>query len=235
MEVRKFCLYDVKGPVCTTWKVTIHPFSTVNVHANSSIKGHWMWVHVLTELVPSPQLPATVVPTATYGELHPRSSRVPICLCNLSAHTMEIPAKAVIGQVDPANQVLLVVHPTRTFKELHNKSQNEWFLEALDLQGLKEWPESEQKQARELLLKWDVKAHIHKMLDTCAICKLHSPWASMVVLVWNKDSSLRFCIDLRMLNNWTVKDAYSLPHIHETSDSLQGSQWFSSLDLKSGY
>ena len=36
-------------------------------------------------------------------------------------------------------------------------------------------------------------------------------------------------------NNQTVKDAYSLPQIEETLDSLQGSQWFSSLDLKSGY
>ena len=33
----------------------------------------------------------------------------------------------------------------------------------------------------------------------------------------------------------TVKDTYSLPQIDETLDSLQGSQWFSSLDLKSGY
>ena len=37
-----------------------------------------------------------------------------------------------------------------------------------------------------------------------------------------------------MLNNWTVKDAYSLPQIDETLDNLQGSQWFSSLDPKSG-
>ena len=28
-------------------------------------------------------------------------------------------------------------------------------MEVLNLQGLKEWPESEQKQARELLLKWE--------------------------------------------------------------------------------
>ena len=41
--------------------------------------------------------------------------------------------------------------------------------------------------------------------------------------------------NLRKLNNQTVKDVYSLPHIDETLDSLQGSQWFSSLDLKSEY
>ena len=32
-----------------------------------------------------------------------------------------------------------------------------------------------------------------------------------------------------------MKDAFSLPGIDETLNSLQGSQWFSSLDLKSGY
>ena len=42
-----------------------------------------MKVHVLMEPALSPQLPAAVVPIATYGELHPGSSRVPVCLCNL--------------------------------------------------------------------------------------------------------------------------------------------------------
>ena len=56
----------------------------------------------------------------------------------------------------------------------------------------------------------------------------------MVVLVWKKDRSLRFYIDLK-LNNQTIKDTYFLPHIEEILDSLQGSQWFSSPDLKSGY
>ena len=37
------------------------------------------------------------------------------------------------------------------------------------------------------------------------------------------------------MNNWTVKDAYSLPCIDETFDTLQGSQWLSSLDLMSRY
>ena len=81
----------------------------------------------------------------------------------------------------------------------------------------------------------DVRAHIQKMLDISAIHWLHSPWASTVVLVQKKDGGLRFCINLRKLNNWTVKDAYSLPQIDKTLDCLQGSQWFSSLDLKSGY
>ena len=60
------------------------------------------------------------------------------------------------------------------------------------------------------------------MVDIGAIHKSHSPWASAVVLVQKKDDGLRFCIDLRKLKKWTVKDAYSLPHIDETFESLQG-------------
>ena len=73
-----------------------------------------MKVHVLMEPALGPQLPAAVVPIATYGELHPGSLRVPVCLHNMSTRAMEIPAKTVVGQVIPANQVPLVVHLTRT-------------------------------------------------------------------------------------------------------------------------
>ena len=242
MEVWKHQLDGVKGVVCTTQKVTIPPFQTLTLKGNAGIKGHYMKVHVLTEPALGLQLPAAVVPIATYGELHPDSSWVPICLCNMSAHAMEIPAKMVVGQVMPANQVPPVVHLTRTTNDKNVNTPKVWVLEALDLQGLKEWPELEQKQARELLLKWehlfmqndldlgktalikhkirltnqtpfkeryrcipphmydDVRAHIQEMLDIGAICKSHSLWASAVVLVCKKDGGLRFCIDLRKLN-----------------------------------
>ena len=66
VEVKEFSLDDVRGPVCTTWKVTIPPFSTISVHTNTSVKGYCMQVHMLTELMPGSQLPAVVVPTVTY-------------------------------------------------------------------------------------------------------------------------------------------------------------------------
>ena len=155
VEVQKFQLNDVKGLVCTIQKVTILSFGTVNGQANTSVRGHCMQVHVLTELALGPQLPAAVVSTDTYGELHPGSSRVPVCLHNLSACASEVPAKTIIGQIVLDNQVPLVVHPTRTATETKYPAPKGWVLEALDLQGLTEWPESEQKQARELLLKWE--------------------------------------------------------------------------------
>ena len=109
-------------------------------------------------------MPAAVVPTATYEELHPGSLRVPVCLCNLSVCAIVVPAKTVVGPIVPANQIPPVVHPTRTARETNHQAQKGWVLEALDLQGLNEWPESEQKQARELLLKWE-HLFVHSDLD----------------------------------------------------------------------
>ena len=62
-----------------------------------------------------------------------------------------------------------------------------------------------------------------------------SPWASPVVLVQKKDGSLWFCIDYRKLNAITRKDAYLIPQIDDTQDTLAGSTWFTTLDLVSGY
>ena len=81
----------------------------------------------------------------------------------------------------------------------------------------------------------EVKTHLQEMLDLGAIRPSNSPWASAIVLVRKKDGRLRFFIDLRKLNNRTVKDAYSLPRIESILDSLGGAQIFSTLDLKAGY
>ena len=164
VEVQKFQLDDVKGLVHTTQKVTIPPFGTINVWANTSVRAHCKWVHVLAELALSPQLSVAVVPIATYGELQPGSSRVPVCLHNLSACAVEVPAKAMVGKVVPANQVPPVVHLTRTAKETDNQASKGWVLQALDLQSLTEWPKSEQKQARKLVFKWE-HLFVHSDLD----------------------------------------------------------------------
>lgn len=62
-----------------------------------------------------------------------------------------------------------------------------------------------------------------------------SPWASPMVLVRKKDGGLRFCVDYWKLNQVPRKDSYPLPRINETLEALGGTEWFSTLNLKSGY
>ncbi|XP_076847994.1 uncharacterized protein LOC143493459 [Brachyhypopomus gauderio] len=80
-----------------------------------------------------------------------------------------------------------------------------------------------------------VKTHINQLLQARVIRESSSPFASPLVLVRKKDGSLRLCVDYRLLNARTRKDAFPLPRIEETLDMLAGSRWFSTMDLASGY
>ena len=53
-------------------------------------------------------------------------------------------------------------------------------------------------------------------------------------MVRKKDGTWRFCIDYRKLNAVTHQDAYPLPRVDETLQSLAGSTYFTTLDLASG-
>ncbi len=86
------------------------------------------------------------------------------------------------------------------------------------------------------ITKQDVEqAEVQKMLDRGIIEPCQSSWASTVVLVTKKDGSTGFCVDYRKVNEVTHKDAYPLPQIDDTLDALRGSQYFSTLNLYSGY
>ena len=62
-----------------------------------------------------------------------------------------------------------------------------------------------------------------------------SAWSSPTVLVKKKDSSTRFCIDYRRLNQATKIDAYPFPHIEDILKTLGGARYFCSLDLANSY
>ena len=55
------------------------------------------------------------------------------------------------------------------------------------------------------------------------------------MLVRKKNGKVRFCVDYRRLNQVTRKDAYPIPRIDDTIDTLAGSKFFSTFDLASGY
>ena len=76
---------------------------------------------------------------------------------------------------------------------------------------------------------------VQEMLHGGQIKPNDSPWASPVVLVTKKDGSTHFCMDYRRLNALTTKDAYLLPRIDDSLRLLGNQQWFSTMDLASGY
>ena len=80
-----------------------------------------------------------------------------------------------------------------------------------------------------------VSEMIDKMREQGVVQPSSSPWASPIVLVPKKDGSQRFCVDYRRLNAITRKDMYPLPQIEDILTALGEAQYFSSLDLASGY
>ncbi|CAF4574062.1 unnamed protein product [Rotaria sp. Silwood1] len=76
---------------------------------------------------------------------------------------------------------------------------------------------------------------INEMFKHGQIEKSYASWSSPVILVKKKDGSYRFVVDYRSLNNITERDCYPLPRIDDTLNRLNGNNYFTKLDLKSGY
>ena len=80
-----------------------------------------------------------------------------------------------------------------------------------------------------------INEEIKKMLENGIIRPSKSPWASPVVIVGKKGGDKRLCVDYRRLNRVTEEDKYPLPRIDDLLDSLGGANWFTTMDLASGF
>lgn len=78
----------------------------------------------------------------------------------------------------------------------------------------------------------DVRKHLQELLAAGIIKESRSPYASPIVIARKRNGAVRMCIDYRTLNTRTVPDQYTPD---QALDCLTGSQWFSVLDLRSGY
>jgi hypothetical protein len=92
------------------------------------------------------------------------------------------------------------------------------------------------KPYRSSQTEWEIiNKHIKEMLKNRVIRHSSSPWAAPVVLAPKADGSLRFCVDYRRLNVVTKKDVYPLPRIEDTLNRMKNMEFYSSIDLASGY
>ena len=76
---------------------------------------------------------------------------------------------------------------------------------------------------------------VEDILSIRIIQESNNAWSSPTVLVKKKDGTTRFCIDYRRLNQVTKVDAYPLPHIEDSLNTLDSARFFCSLNLASGY
>jgi hypothetical protein len=64
----------------------------------------------------------------------------------------------------------------------------------------------------------------------------HIPYGAPVLLVQKPDGrGLRLCVDYRALNLIIAKKRCTIPRIDNLLDAMAGSEYFTSLDLTSGY
>ena len=84
-----------------------------------------------------------------------------------------------------------------------------------------------------------IDEQVELMLQQGIIEPSKGAYSSNIVLVKKKDGSIRPCIDLRQLNQQVREsgnmDIYPLPNMGACLDSMGGSKWFSTFDLKAGY
>ncbi|GJS56730.1 putative reverse transcriptase domain-containing protein [Tanacetum coccineum] len=81
----------------------------------------------------------------------------------------------------------------------------------------------------------ELSGQLKEVQDKGFIRPSSSPWGTHVLFVKKKDGSFRMCIDYKELNKLTIKNCYPLPKIDALFDQLQGSQFLSKIDIRSGY
>ena len=84
------------------------------------------------------------------------------------------------------------------------------------------------------------KTQIQEMLTNGVIKHSDSPWNALIWVVPKKSDAtgaerFRMVINYRKLNDVTIDDKYPIPQIDDIFDNLRRSEYFSTLDLKSGF
>jgi hypothetical protein len=81
----------------------------------------------------------------------------------------------------------------------------------------------------------EVKNQVQEQLDKGLVRESLSPCVVPTVLSPKKDGGWRICTDSRSINKITIRYRFPLPRMDDLMDCLSGENFFSKIDLKSGY
>ena len=103
-------------------------------------------------------------------------------------------------------------------------------IDTADAAPIRQRPYNSAFKQREIIQK-----QVDQMIQDGVVEPTTGPWASPVVLARKPDNSWRFCVDFRRINALTHVPVYPLPKIEDALSRLEGSCWFSHLDLQAGF
>jgi hypothetical protein len=83
--------------------------------------------------------------------------------------------------------------------------------------------------------KNEIDKMVQELLNTGVIRPSMSPYSSLVVMILKKEGSWHMFPDFHALNKLTIKKKFLIPVIDDLLDELSGAQFFTKLDLCSGY
>ncbi|GJS60793.1 putative reverse transcriptase domain-containing protein [Tanacetum coccineum] len=95
--------------------------------------------------------------------------------------------------------------------------------------------DKEQKQEEIVVVRDFLEELPGQLQDKGFIRPSSSPWGAPVLFVKKKDGSFRMCIDYKELNKLSIMNRYLLLRIDDLFDQIQGSQYFSKINLRSEY
>ncbi|KAL7072075.1 hypothetical protein ACQ4LE_008796 [Meloidogyne hapla] len=81
----------------------------------------------------------------------------------------------------------------------------------------------------------ELKQHIDQLLKAGVMIESNTPWVTPFVVVQKKDGGIRPCLDFRKLNEVMIPDRYPLPRLDAIMEKIGNCNYYSSIDLASGY